>query len=149
MHGLGARIEAEGGSDRLLAWATQTIADHKQRERALPVAGATAVSLAGQSALNGVSALIAARADEDPGRMSQNEIPEWVDRLLGSYQGVRSVTVDTGNEPCIRLFTGGSAYHFQIRVGPPRVGQRPPLSWAGTLDRVEWRPGIYFSTEGK
>ncbi|HMC89039.1 MAG TPA: hypothetical protein VKI17_05805, partial [Gemmataceae bacterium] len=150
-NGLSARIEAKG-PDRLMAWATDVIAAHKQRVQALPVVGATVVGLtaspAGNAPLLVASAVITARAGE-PGRLARDEIPDWVDDLLGPFQGIRSMGIENlERDPCVALYTGGSAYHFAVRVCPSRVRRGTPPWWAGE-DGSDWWPGISLSTEGK
>jgi hypothetical protein len=82
--------------------------------------------------------------------LAQEEVPEWVDALLGPFQGVRSVGIESGAEPCVVLYTGGSAYHFRIRICPSRAHQQPRPWWIGqVLGDLEWRPGIDLAAEGK
>jgi hypothetical protein len=151
-NGLGARIEARGGPDRLIAWATDVIARHKQRARTLPIVGAAAVGLTpaplGQGPLLAASALSAAQVGE-PGHLARDEIPDWVDDLLGPFQGIRSIGIENlEHDPCIALYTGGSAYHFCIRVCPSRSRHGRPPWWAGQHGS-DWWPGISLSMEGK
>ncbi len=151
LRGLGARIEAGGGADRLLAWAAEVLKAHRQREQDLPAFGAAAV---GWTASPGqgpylAAAVFLAGAGERPGRLAPDELPGWVDDLLGRFQGVRQVDVeDQGYGPCVALRTGGSAYHFRIDVCPSQ-GNRPALPWWLADDAGQPRPGIYLSTEGK
>jgi hypothetical protein len=154
LRGLGERIEAKGGSEKLTAWATEVIAAHKQRERNLPIVGAAAVGLMaspqGQGPFVAASALIAGSMGNRSGRLEPDEIPDWVDDLLGPFQGVRSVGVeDHGGEPCVALFTGGSAFHFRITVCPLHVRDDAPPWWLGELAHFESHQGIYLETEGK
>ena len=46
------------------------------------------------------------------------------------------------------LFTGGSAYHFQIAIYPSDVNRSPPPWWTGE-DAGARLPGVYLSTGGK
>jgi hypothetical protein len=118
LHGLGERLEAEGGADRFLAWAAEVIAAHK-----------------------GV---------RQGGQLAPEEIPDFVDDLMGPFQGVRSVRVDEYGDPSVTLYTGGSAYHFTIRLRPARVRRGPWPWWLGEVaGELEWRPGIDLATEGK
>ena len=118
LHGLGERLEAEGGAERFLAWAAEAIATHKEGQHG--------------------------------GRLEPDEIPDFVDDLMGPFQGVRSVGVDSGDDPSVTLYTGGSAYHFTIRLRPSRVRHGPWSWWVGEVaGELEWRPGIDLATEGK
>jgi hypothetical protein len=118
LHGLGERLEAEGGADRFLAWAAEVIATHKDGQHG--------------------------------GRLTPDEIPDFVDDLMGPFQGVRSVGVESSGDPCVTLYTGGSAYHFVIRLRPSRARHGPWSWWLGEVaGELEWRPGIDLATEGK
>jgi hypothetical protein len=115
--GLGERIEARGGADRLRAWAEELIDECKQGKR-------------------------------QP-RFDRTELPDWIDELLGPFQGVKGVFVYGADQddPSVVLYTGGSAYHFQITVHPKRRERNPPLWWFGS--ESEWQPGIYLGIGGK
>jgi hypothetical protein len=160
MLGLGARIEAHGGSEKLLDWAADVIAARRRWQQALQVEGATAVGLAaappGPGGLLTASAWVTARAYADRPLIWYGEMPDWVEQLLGRFEGVRSAMVYPepggygGADPCVILFTGSSAYHFQIFLRPSRKPRDPPL-WCfgeGTAG-LEWRPGIVIETGGK
>jgi hypothetical protein len=80
-----------------------------------------------------------------PAWLEPTELPDFVEDLLGRFQGVRTAGVDTGADPSVTLYTGGSAYHFQIIVRPSRAGRDPQ-----DVQRPdEWQPGIYLGTGGK
>ena len=82
-------------------------------------------------------------------QLERDEIPDWVDDLLGPWQGVRSVIVeDYGDHLCVALYTGGSGFHFRISVCPTDVNRRSPLWWFGESIGLE-QHGIYLETEGK
>jgi hypothetical protein len=159
MLGLGARIEAHGGADKLLDWAAEVVAGRRQWRQLLPVEGATVVGLAasppGPDRLLTSSGWIVARAELRAHSLAPGEIPDWVDRLMGRFEGVRTVAVYAepggyGGEPCVILFTGSSAYHFEIFLRPSRQ-RRDLLPWwlgEGTTG-LEWRPGILLETGGK
>jgi hypothetical protein len=116
LHGLGDRIEAKAGADRLKTWAADVVARHPDTER-----------------WSG---------------LEPDEIPDFVGDLLGPNQGVRGGEVRHGDDPSVDLFTGGSGYHFRIRVDPSGVSHAPPW-WLGGWAGLEWRPGIHLETEGK
>src|SRR5262249_55604070 len=117
LHGLGARVEATAGADRLRAWAGEVIATHPP--------------------------------GQGRGALEPDEIPDFVGDLLGDNQGVRGVEVRHGDDPSVDLFTGGSAYHFRIRVHPAGVSHDLPPWWVGEWAGLESQPGIYLETEGK
>jgi hypothetical protein len=117
LRGLGARIEARVGADRLRAWAGEVIAAHPP--------------------------------GQGRGALEPDEIPDFVVDLLGPFQGVRGAEVRPGDDPSVDLFTGGSAYHFRIRVRPSRVSRDLPPWWVGEGAGLESQPGIYLETEGK
>jgi hypothetical protein len=149
MHGFGARVEALAGSDRLRAWATDLIAARERREKALPGVVALAAAPFESGPWLAVSVLVAARAGESPWEVARDEIPDWVDGLLGPSQGVRSVMIEQyGYDRCVSLRTGGSAYHLRISVCPSRPSRGTSPWWLGA-DESECRPGIYLETEGK
>jgi hypothetical protein len=155
LHGLGERIEAKGGSDKLKAWASGAVAARKQGVTLAGGAGAVGMlgCPPGQGPLLVAFDLLARRATEEERRdaLARPEIPDFVDDLLGPFQGVRSVQVDSGEHPCVNLYTGGSAYHFHIRVRVPREKGGPPrpLGPNEIPSALEWRPGIDLDTEGK
>jgi hypothetical protein len=81
-----------------------------------------------------------------------------VDDLMGPFQGTHSAGVllepghvmAGGNDPCVILFTGTSAYYFQIVVRPSRARRDPPPWWLGDEGAgLEWQPGIFLATGGK
>jgi hypothetical protein len=149
--GLGDRIEDKAGADKLAAWATERIADYKRRQQMLPIVGASVVGLsaAPQGSILSASALIATRATDQSRFLEGDQIPDWVDDLLGPSQGIRSVMIeDSGDRPCVALRTGGSAFHFRISVCPNDVNRRSPLWWFGESNGLE-QHGIYLETEGK
>jgi hypothetical protein len=153
MRGLGDRIETKGGADKLTAWAAEVLAAHKQRQEALPAISAAAVGLTasplGQGPFLAASLLIAAKAGDQSRWLERDEIPDWVDDLLGSFQGIRSVMIEGSRDgPCVALRTGGSAFHFRISVCPTAVNRRSPLWWFVEPSDLEQR-GIYLETEGK
>jgi hypothetical protein len=118
LYGLAERIEDRVGSDKLIAWAKDMIAEGKAKKRPL--------------------------------RFENNELPDWVVDMLGRFEGVRGAGVqEYGDEACLTLYTGGSAYHFRIDVCPSRVNHGAPPWWAGEGNGLEWRPGIYLNIEGK
>jgi hypothetical protein len=84
-----------------------------------------------------------------PRGLEAEEIPDFVNDLLGPFHGVRGVVVESGANPCVSLYTGGSAYHFSIRVCPARLNLSKPPWFAGESESFEWRPGVYLGTEGK
>jgi hypothetical protein len=151
LRGLGARIAERGGANRLLVWAAEVTAARRQREKALPILGAATV---GWTAAPGQGPYLAAAvlltpAEEGPRRLAPGEVPGWVDDLLGRFQGVRAADVeDRGDDPCVALRTGGSAYHFRIDVCPSQA-PRPSLPWWLGDDAGQPWPGVYLSTEGK
>ena len=77
------------------------------------------------------------------------EIPDWVDALLGPNQGIRSMGINHGDNPCVTLYTGGSAYHFRISICPKGVEHGPLPWWVGEVGQFTQRQGIYLATEGK
>jgi len=81
-------------------------------------------------------------------QLEPEELPDFVDDLLGRFQGVRGGFVRLTDDPHVILFTGGSAYHFQIGIYPSEVDRPPPPWWAGEDARTRL-PGIYLSTGGK
>lgn len=150
LRGLGERIDARGGSERLRAWAAEVLATHRQRERDRSTLAATGVVLAAspQGPLLAIAAGSLA-TDADRGGLAPADIPPWVDDLLGRFQGIRSIGVENaGGEAYVALRTGGSAYHFRIQVCPTKAGDGPRPWWIGD-DGSTWRPGIYLGTEGK
>jgi len=93
--------------------------------------------------------MIAARKPGQPPPLEREALPDWVDDLLGPFQGVRGGGVeDYGNDPHVTLYTGGSAYHFQIRIYPSEVRRHQRPWWMGD-NAAELQPGIHLSTEGK
>jgi hypothetical protein len=151
MRGLGDRIEAKVGADKLAAWAAEVVAAHKLRQDALPIVGASVVGLSAspQGPFLTAAALLATRATYPPHLLERDEIPDWVDDLLGPFQGIRSVIIeDSGYGPCVALRNGGSAFHFRISVCPTAVNRRSPLWWFGESSGLE-QHGIYLETEGK
>jgi hypothetical protein len=159
-YGLGARIEAKGGAAKLKAWAAGVIAARIQREKAFPVLAASSVGMltipGGNGTLAVAAALIDGKADDGRPTLSAAEIPTWVDDIMGPFQGIRSVGIYLrpggvlfgGDDPCIVMWSGGSAYSFRIVVRPWGGTPSPPW-WIGAIDGMEWQPGIYLSTEGK
>lgn len=153
LRGLGARIQAKGGADKLKVWATEVLAAHKQHEQNLPLVCAMGVGLTasplGQGPLLAASAFAAGKVGETESVIAREDLPVWIDDLLGPFEGVRSVGVNTRNDSCVFLYTGGSAYHFQIRVCPSHDSGGQPPWWLGEVAGLEWRPGIHLSTQGK
>jgi hypothetical protein len=93
--------------------------------------------------------VIAARKPGQPPPLEREALPDWVDDLLGPFQGVRGGGVeDYGNDPHVTLYTGGSAYHFQIRIYPSEVRRHQMPWWMGD-DAAELQPGIHLSMGGK
>lgn len=92
---------------------------------------------------------IAVQKRDQPIRRERQELPEWIEELLGPFQGVRGafVRVD-GPDPHVMLYTGGSAYHFVIYLYPSQA-DRDPLPWWTGDEASKLRPGIYLGTGGK
>jgi hypothetical protein len=87
---------------------------------------------------------------KQPPRLERKDLPDWLEDMLGRFEGVRSVGVqDYGDEACVALRTGGSAYHFRIDVCPSERERARPPWWAGEGNGLAWRPGIYLDIEGK
>jgi hypothetical protein len=107
--GLGERLEATGGSERLRAWAAEVIA-------ATP---------AGQWR-----------------HLRREEIPDFVDDLMGRIPGFPTVWVYNMDQPCV-VVANGSGYGYGVAVCPD--GQEPQVGFGGMV-RTTWRPGIYFTT---
>jgi hypothetical protein len=162
LRGLGERIEAHGGSDKLLAWAAEVIAARQRREQALPLEAPTVVGLAasppGPGGVLTAAAWVAVRAGLDDRGLARGEIPDWVEQLMGRFEGVRSggVYLRTRgvlygeDDPCVVLYAGSSAYHFEIFLRPSRHRRDPPAWWFGEgTAGLEWRPGIFLETGGK
>ena len=149
--GLGARIESKAGAAKLVDWASEVVAAHKLRQQSFPVAGATIVSLfaAPESRFLAVALTVETTMKNRSYWLAPEQIPDWVDDLLGPWQGVRSVSVeDSPDSPCVAMYTGGSAFHFCIRVCPTPVNRDSPLWWFGDASGLE-QHGIYITTEGK
>jgi hypothetical protein len=90
------------------------------------------------------------KAKKRPPRFGRNELPDWLEDLLGNFEGVRSAyVVGGGDEWCVVLQTGGSAYHFRIDVCPDQHASGGAPWWAGEGNGLEWRPGITLEIEGK
>lgn len=153
LRGLGERIEAKGSSDQLLAWAADVIAERQRRREAFPAVAASAVGLLtppGNGPFLAAAAVAASAPGEGPLMVPRSEIPDWLDDVMGPFQGVRGVTVRLEKEPYVTLYTGGSAYHFRIDVWPSRASHRPLPWWVGEgAGGLEWRPGVDLMTEGK
>jgi hypothetical protein len=151
MRGLGDRIEAKAGAAKLVGWATEVVAAHELRQQSFPLAGATIVGLsaAPQSRFLAVALVVATAMKNRSYYLAPDQIPDWVDDLLGPQQGVRSVMIEgVGKDTCVGLRTGGSAFHFYIRVCPTPVNRDSPLWWFGDASGLE-QHGIYIETEGK
>jgi hypothetical protein len=153
MRGLGDRIEAKCGADKLTAWAAEVVAAHQRRQQALPIVAASTVALAaspqGHGTFAPISVLLATRTTNQSWYLEPYEIPDWVDDLLGTFQGVRSVMVEgSGDGLCVALRTGGSAFHFRISVCPSSNLRPSPLWWFGERSELE-QHGIHLETEGK
>jgi hypothetical protein len=153
LRGLGARIEEKSGSDKLVEWSKEMIAAEKAREQARPAVAAAAVALTasprGQGTLLAASVLIAGRVGDNHRRIEREELPEWVDDLLGQFQGVRGAGVEgSGDNTHVSLYTGGSGFHFRIRVYPSRTTPDPSPLWFGEAPG-QWTPQIDLDTEGK
>jgi hypothetical protein len=86
--------------------------------------------------------------DKSP-RLEPDEIPKFIDDLMGPGQGIKMVGLGGwGAEPCVTIHTGTSAYSFRIDICPSRKSKEPPM-WLFGDDGSEWRPGIFVGTEGK
>lgn len=89
------------------------------------------------------------QGDDKPPHIEPQEIPNFIDDLMGPGQGIRMVHLGGwGAEPCVTIHTGTSAYSFRISICPSRTSQAPAPWWLGD-DGSEWRPGILVGTEGK
>jgi hypothetical protein len=91
-----------------------------------------------------------AKTQKQDARFWVEELPRWVEELLGRNEGVRAAGIQNhGDEACVVLFTGSSGYHYRIDVCPSRANPGNPPWWAGEGNGMEWRPGILLNVEEK
>jgi hypothetical protein len=82
-------------------------------------------------------------------RYTYDEVPDFVDDLMGPIPGWPIVHVDTyAQDPYIAI-ANGSGYAFQITICPSCIAQKPQPWWVPEWTRLEWRPGIYLETAGR
>ncbi len=125
LHGLGERIDATVGEERLMAFAADAIASRRQAR----------LGEAGEDRF-----------------LKQDEIPDDIHALIGHQPAWTRVDVRfEGGDPYVTI-SNNTQDAFRIEVRPSRTLHEPGvafLAWcAQDTAGLQWRPGIYLDTAG-
>lgn len=171
LEGLGRRLEDRIGSERLLAWARHTIeteppanpnwprpvpwiASLPWRWNAVdPLAQAAGTAGGGASVRGGPWSVLAGLATYREGQNLPPYLwPPLVEEVFapGPRRGFFHVLVAPGPQGDVTILAGPIEYYFARVTLDPSASQRggrhaPASAWPGAM--LEWRPGVYLSTE--